>query len=191
MAIITIEDLKGANLDLSDLAEEDGLAGLIREAELFDLRKSMDSSSFYSTFMIETAKDPIADEYVKMLDPYVYEYDGNTYRHEGIKLVLVYYTYARFVKAGTVKSSPVGLVTKSGTYAVAAQQPKLNEFVDQYRQQANILWLDVEFYLENMVPAYTKRTENIDDSSTFKIKKVAGPTPSFDEYLYFRGYNNY
>lgn len=187
MPLITPNDFEG--FDLSE--NVDNIEGWAREAELFDLRESMDNGSYYATFMLETAKDPIAQEYLNILEPYSYQFEGNQYKHEGVKAVLVYYTYARYLKASNAKSSPVGLVSRSGTYTVPVQQPKINELVDQYRKQADILWQDVEFYLTNMVPAYTKEAEQIDRSNTFKIKKVAGPTPSFDEYVYFRGYNNY
>lgn len=175
MALISRINLENAGLDLSKNIKDSEINGYIREAELFDLRESFDSSSYYSTFMIETAKDPIADEYLRILDPYTYEYEGATYRHEGVRAVLVYYAYSRFVKVGTVQSSTGGLVQKTDTQNLPVPQEKLHELVNHYRKQADILWQDVEFYLDKMVPAYRERNKNIDRSSNFSVQKVAGP----------------
>ena len=191
MAIVKKQDLLNANLDLSDNVPAGNIEGWAREAELFDLRGLISSSTYYSKFLIETAKDPIDDDYLRVLNPYEFVVDKNTYRHEGVKLVLVYFTYARFLKVGTVKSSTSGIVTKTGVNTVPVSQDKIFELVNQYRKQASTLWQDIEFYLDNLVEDYNRPGVNVDQDQGLKVQKIAGPTSFYDEYAFPYVYKRY
>lgn len=190
--LITKSDLISASLELSENITDESINGWIKEVELFDLRQLLNNQSFYTLLIKEANKQPVADAYVKILEPYEYRIGDDFYSHRGLKEVLVYLTYARFIRTGNVKSSPSGLVTKDDINTIPVSQEQLSHLYNMYKKQAHILFNDLEFYLEKFVPEYTKSTPKVDQSSTFNIQKIAGPANNdryyVDDCLYNRLY---
>ena len=196
MALITRQDWVN-NVDTAGAIKLDAITRFIREAETFELRRAINNSPFYNTLLIEGNKDPVADKWLNILNPYNYQYEGKNYSHQGIRLCLVYWSYGRYLRFSDIAATPFGAGIKVSEFTQPLQQKKINELVTEYNRSADTLYLDVKFYLERYVDEFEVVSEEVENDKDLAIEKVAGPGVSYgydyrrpNYYPYYR-YNKY
>ena len=190
--MITRQDWIDANLDVTPALQERQINRFIRQSILFDLPGNIENKSFYNLLINESRKNPIEQKWVNVLEPYSYTYEEGNYSHQGIKLCLVYWSYARYLKYSDIASTPFGASIKTSEFTQPLQQKKINEIVSDYNRAGDSLYLDVRFYLERFVDEFTAYSENLKDDKDLIIQKVAGPGASYPEdYRSSTSYNYY
>jgi len=105
----------------------------ILDAMEFDLQKFM-GESFYLDFLSKfgTLPSPIDD----LWEGVEYTENGKQYRHQGLKAVLVYHSYARYLPDSDIFSTPFGMVHNNNDHSVRVSDKKLSNRVSEARTMA-------------------------------------------------------
>ena len=117
------------------------LEDIIIQTQIDDIRPLL-GDKLFNDLMNNT------DDYDTLMDGGVYTYNGITYQNYGLKAVIAYYVYARYMMFGSVTDTPFGLVEK-----LNAQDSKLVDYpikkslYTSNRQSAFNIWLTVHDYL--------------------------------------------
>lgn len=148
---------------VSNTPHDDKLNEQIRDAQLLDLQPIL-GENLYNKILADTAS------YTALLDGGTYEYEGVTYTNYGLRMVLSYFAYARYIYFGSQIDTPFSLVEKLNDNSRPVEQPQKKTIYQMNRDAAYQLWLNVENYLI--------RTNNADfktckpKKSGFRINKI-------------------
>lgn len=125
--------------------DNDKLCIAVDEAWLFDL------SPLLCDFVmdVEDNWDTATEPWNTLINGGEYEgCSGHTKRHKGLKTVLVYYAYARYVMLNGFNDSPNGMVQKkTNQFSLPKPMKEVEMFSDKYRSMGYYLWQQVEAYL--------------------------------------------
>lgn len=130
-------------LSVSLFRKEDDFNRFIREAQMFDL-KGLVSEAFFQDLTSET---PIRD-YTLLLEGGSYTFEGKKYEFAGLKAVLAYFAYARYIFVGHQVDTPMGIKVKENQDGETISQTERRDVRTMYKQQADMLWEDCKRYLE-------------------------------------------
>lgn len=72
---------------------------------------------------------------------------GRTKTFLGIKRVLVYYSYARYLMLNGFNDTPNGMVQKTNNFSIPKPLKEVENFSDKYRSMGYKTWKQVERYL--------------------------------------------
>jgi hypothetical protein len=156
--LITIADIKlykalSSNINALKIDSE------INEAQEFDLRPLL-GDEFFMALLDDFNASPSLSTYDDLFNGSTYTYQGNTYQHDGLKAMLCYYTYARFLNKSNTNSTPFGMVVKQTAESEPISEKTLSRLVTQTLNGAKIY--------ENRVMDFLKRNES--DYPLFKCE---------------------
>ena len=130
-------------LSVSLFRKEEDFNRFIREAQMFDL-KGLVSEAFFQDLTSET---PVRN-YTLLLDGGSYTFEGKKYEFAGLKAVLAYFAYARYIFVGHQVDTPMGIKVKENQDGETISQTERRDVRTMYKQQADMLWEDCKKYLE-------------------------------------------
>lgn len=154
-----IRDFKGISLNI---AQEKELNPLILEAQDFDLRAFL-GDSFYIALVEDFEASPSLSVYSELWNGKKYTFNNLEYKFEGLRAVLIYHSYARFVSMNGITSTPTGFVTKTTQYSEKADVSRL---ITQARSGATVHEERTRLFLDR-------------HSSDFPLWRYAGRTTNF------------
>ena len=67
--------------------------------------------------------------------------------HQGLKIVLTYYAYARYVLINNFDDTPNGGVNKTNEWSIPKPYADLKTVAERYRNMGYDLWKEVEMYI--------------------------------------------
>jgi len=128
-ALITLADIRtfkaiSSNLNSLKLDSE------INEAQEFDLRPIL-GDEFYLALINDFAASPSLTTYSDLFNGSTYVYSGNTYQHDGIKAMLCYYAYARYLNNSNTNATAYGTVIKLNQESEPVSEKTLSRLVGQ------------------------------------------------------------
>lgn len=116
---------------------------IIRKSQEVDLQPLL-GRAFYSNIMANVA----GAEYIKLISGTTYaDANGDPIDFPGLKMVLLNYTWARFLPLHKQTITSQGLVEKTNPYSVPVEQKALSASQAEYRGDALKYWSDVVDYL--------------------------------------------
>ena len=124
-------------LSVSLFRKEEDFNRFIREAQMFDL-KGLVSEAFFQDLTSET---PVRN-YTLLLEGGMYAFKGKKYEFAGLKAVLAYFAYARYIFVGHQVDTPMGIKEKVNQDGEAISQNERRDVRTMYKQQADMLWQD-------------------------------------------------
>ena len=117
------------------------LEDIIIQTQIDDIRPLL-GDKLFNDLMNNT------DDYDTLMDGGVYTYNGITYQNYGLKAVIAYYVYARYMMFGSVTDTPFGLVEKLNAQdSKPVDYPIKKSLYTSNRQSAFNIWLTVHDYL--------------------------------------------
>jgi len=133
--LITLDDIKQIKGISSNLNQVKDLDPHIIEAQEFDLRVFM-GEDFYLALIDDFTASPSLAVYSDLWNGVKYEYNNKTYQHFGLKTVLAYYAYARYLGRANVKETPYGLMHKKSDHSERVSERTITRYVDQAQSAA-------------------------------------------------------
>lgn len=116
----------------------------INEAILFDLKPLLCDLFFDVDFNWDYTEGIWFD----IINPLEYEGCNDRQKsHQGLKEMLVRYSYARYVILNPFDDTPNGGVTKNNEWSIPKPYKELKQVSDRYRTMAYEQWLEVESYI--------------------------------------------
>lgn len=127
----------------------------IQEAQDIDLKEIVCREFYY-----DLLKNFQLSEYQKLIHGETYtDADGNVIEYKGIKAVLVYFAYARYILRGHITDTPFGVVQKTNEFSQPVSSAEKREVRDRSRIDAMLYWDEVKKYLDQHVQLFPKWKE--------------------------------
>ena len=132
------------------ISSEKRLDQYIREAQMFDLMELMGRAFFYHV-LDDAENSPTSQATLDLLSGVDYTDNyGHLIKFEGLKPVLVYFSYARFLANQNVTASSMGIVQKKNEFSDPVDEKTLQRLITQARSSALAYWSQAECYLREM-----------------------------------------
>lgn len=144
--LITISQIRELKVISINTNFEKKVDPFIIEAQQFDLKKLM-GSAFYLEFVNDYAESPSLPVYSDLYNGSEFTCGGKTYRHEGIKTVLAYLVYARYILNSNIEQTAFGTVKKITEESTHVDEKTITRLYDQAYNGAMGYWSDVEKFL--------------------------------------------
>jgi hypothetical protein len=150
---------------LAKTLHDDKLNEQILDAQLLDLQPLIGESLFNKILAAP-------QDYAELLDGGIYEHDGISYTNYGLKMVLAYYAYARYVMFGSAIDTPFSMVEKLNDNSHPVDAASKKTIYTLNRDSAQQLWGNVKNYLNRTgQPDYTGCRNN-QVTGRFQLKKI-------------------
>ena len=119
------------------------------EAILFDLAQLFcENWSEIETIFEEVNNGSEDADKINLIEGGVYlGCNGKDKKHSGVRDILTYYTYARYVIINGYSDTATGLKTKTDTFTMPVPLKELEQFADKYRNMGLIIFDQVQNYL--------------------------------------------
>jgi hypothetical protein len=158
--VITTSDISTYK-PISTHANNDEVLNYEKEALEFDVRPLL-GDKFY-TFLISSINDPNIQTLLNGTTQ-----DGVKY--EGLKAVVVYYTWARYIQYSSEKDTPFGMVNKNSDFSNLFSGERRAAMVTQARSGAYSYWKQMEDFLNNNKTTYPLFESNCKTNVNAKIR---------------------
>ena len=151
---------------VSDTVYTDVLDAQIIDAQFQDVAPLLGELLFN-----DILNDP--GSYTDLLDGGLYTYNGITYTNYGLKAVISYYTYARYVYFGSNVDTPFSMVEKiNSNDSRPTSESTKKSIYDLNRDSAYKIWGSVKNFLIRTNVALYKDDCTTKPNNTFKIRRI-------------------
>lgn len=125
---------------ISKSANEAKLNEMILDAQILDLQPHI-GENLYNQLL------SAPEEHQELLDGGIYEHKGVTYTNYGLKMVLAYYTYARYIMFSSITDTSYSVVEKLSDMSRPAETSSKKTIYGLNRDAAYQIWDNVKKYL--------------------------------------------
>lgn len=132
-----------AHLGVSFHRNNDDFERFVRQAQIFDLKPLM-CEDFFADLTSTTPKR----NYETLLNGGSYTHKGRNYHFEGLKAVISYFSFARYLLLGHQTDTPFGVKEKNYSDGLQISNTERRDTKTMYVQNAHILWEDCQKYIE-------------------------------------------
>ena len=165
MRLISLTDIQ-KHRAISQSVELSIINQFIEDAQIGDLRPLLGEKMYFDLLNNQS-------NYTELLDEFDYTHDGVTYTSPGVKKVLSYYAYARYIMHGSATDTPFGLVEKGYQEEKQIDRSGRREMYKSTQQLAAQYWSQVEIYLNRNLSKYTLWGEGCSRGKRiFRINKI-------------------
>ncbi|TRW22585.1 hypothetical protein FMM05_17040 [Flavobacterium zepuense] len=142
---------------------DDKLNEQILDAQLLDVAPLIGESLFNK--IVSSPQD-----HIDLLDGGIYEHDGISYTNYGLKMVLAYFAYARYIMFSSAIDTPFSVVEKLSDNSRPVEASARKTIYTLNRQAAQQVWDNVRNYLiRTRHPDYTSCTTK---QGSLRFKKI-------------------
>lgn len=135
---------------IAKTSNDDKLNEMILDAQLLDLQPLLGERLFN-----EIMDKP--DGHTELLNGSIYEHNGISYSNYGLKMVLSYFAYARYLMFGSVTDTPFSVVEKLNSDSRPVEASAKKTMYQLNRDAALQIWNNVNNYLiRTNHPGFTK-----------------------------------
>lgn len=142
---------KHCNLEKLCIAEKEAFEFDLRELlceQFFDVEENWGSEGEYNDDFNDDFYSGVPADWAKILNGTDWiGCNGKKRRHKGLKTLLAYLTYARYILINNYDDTASGGVNKTAEFTIPKPLAELKDFSSKYRKMALSLWSDIEAYL--------------------------------------------
>lgn len=125
---------------ISKTAYDDKLNEQIKDAQLLDIQPLI-GERLYNKIMDSP------EDYAELLSGGQYNYNGTAYTNYGLKMVLAYYAYSRYIMFGFAIDTPTGFREKTNDNSIPIENASKKTLYTLNREAAAQVWENVKNYL--------------------------------------------
>jgi len=141
----------------------------IFEVENFEMIKLIGNS-----FYVDVINN--IDDYVDLLEPLEYEYNGSKYLHNGLYFVITYLTHEVYLNDFRFKDTPSGTILQKNEYSDRIEDQDRKNLAIRYRQLAFGAFEDIKTYMSRFPTKYKSYNNfcnvNTIGRKTIKINRI-------------------
>lgn len=171
--LLTLAQLQSYKSITANIDTAKNLDPYIQEAEEFDLRPFLGDELFVD-LVADFEVSPSLSQYSDLYNGSTYTYGGRTYKHEGIKAVLAYFTYARYLANANSHSTKYGIMVKKNDFSEQASEKTTMRLIDQARTGALTYQSRVEDFIRRNASDYPQWRGNSKRTSKIRISGIGG-----------------
>ena len=166
MALLIDKQIIEQHRPISRNTSDKKINPFIADAETLDLKPLLGEPLFNS---IKADQDSFAE----LMQPHSYEYNGDTYEHQGLEKVLSLFSYARYIRHGSHQDTGHGLVQKKNQDSEPVpQDQKKNMFVKD-TQAAMAYFNEVALFMNRNTDSFPLwKAEHVTKSPRLRISKI-------------------
>lgn len=172
--LITLQDIRDIKSISLNLNSDKELTPHILEAQDFDLRPLL-GDNFFLDFLEDFEASPSLSEYSDLWNGCTYTFQGEKFRHEGLKTILAYHSYARYTSEAGIQSTATGFVQKTNQYSDPVNDKAISRKIAQARSAAQICeGRTIDYICRNktLYPLYKGNKQPQKYSSGMKIRSI-------------------
>jgi hypothetical protein len=171
--LITLTDIRSIKSISLNLNQDKELVPNIIEAQEYDLRPIL-GDNFFLDLVDDLTASPSLVLYSDLWNGSEYTYGGERYKHEGIKTVLAYHAYARYLSGANIQSTATGFVHKTNQYSERVDDKSISRLIAQARSAAQVSESRVREFLNRNSSDYPlwKGVKTKGYSSGMKIRSI-------------------
>lgn len=152
-ALITLEDIRAVKSIALNVQQAKELTPYVLEAQNFDLAKFL-GESFYIALIDDYNASPSLSTYATLFNGGNYTYNSDTYYNYGVKQLIIYYAYVRYVANSNVLATPTGFKHKTNPHSEHISDKTLARLVDNARNSALFVEDSVKNFLDRNEVSY-------------------------------------
>lgn len=145
--LISLQDIQEFKSITSNIDTTKSLEPYIHDAQEMDLRAFL-GEELYIDLLDDYEASPSLDKYSDLFNGVTYTYQGVKRKHEGLKAVLVHFTYYRYCLSANTHSTKFGLVNKKNDWSDQAPEKQIVRIANQAKSQAVVYQERVKKYLD-------------------------------------------
>ena len=154
--------------DISDTVYDKVLNMHILDAQFNDVQKLLGAD-----FFNDLIRNYTSTAYQALLNAGTYTFSGTTYTMVGLKTVIVFYSYARYVRFGSNKDTPFGLVIKTSESTEQASASDKKAIYTENKSLAFNYWENVRNFLDRNFADYPLYENScLPQHTTLKIRTI-------------------
>jgi len=154
--------------DISDSIFEETFNQFVKEAQFMDIEPLIGNEMYND--LLNNPDNVVNNE---LLEGGMYTYSGKTYTNVGLKVILIHYAYARYVKFGSYTDTAFSFVQKLNPESEPVSDKQKQVIFKQNQQIAFKYWANVRDFLDRNTEDYPLwNTECNNTNSTFRISKI-------------------
>lgn len=146
--LISLNDFAQYRAISANLNSAKKLDPYILEAQQFDL-KGLLGNAFYHAIVEDYEGSPSLATYSELFNGSEWQCGDKTYRHEGLKPILCYFAYARYVFSSNTEATAFGTRLKKEEYSDAVDDKTIIRLRDNAVSGALAYWEDVKLFLND------------------------------------------
>lgn len=127
--LITITDIQAFKPLSNNIDATKKLNNFITEAQEFDLRDTIGEQLYLELIFQNDTSFTVANQ--ELMDGKVYVYNGTIYQFDGIKAVLSYYAYSRYLNNSNNNQTAFGTVVKTNPDSEPVSEKTISRLVSQ------------------------------------------------------------
>jgi len=182
--LITFTDFAGIKTINLNQKQERQLDPYIAEAQKFDAKQLL-GPAFYQNII----DNPLIADNVTLLDGGTYnDNEGNPVSFEGLKVMLVYFAFARYIGGKNVQDTPFGFVNKQGEKSDQIDSASISREAKASVSAGFAVWNEIKDFLNaqvnvNKYPLWKSTSKGIQSSGAriSKMGKSRGYRRIYDE----------
>lgn len=148
--LISISDFAEIRNISTNVNDATRLKQFIKEAQELDIKPVFGEEMYY-----DLMKNSSQTKYSELLAGKDYTYNNYNYSFIGLKTIIVYYAWARFIENDNIKSTPTGFVTKTNEFSDPIPYKSIAQQADQARSAAYAYIQDMNMFLSRNNTTYT------------------------------------
>lgn len=150
--------------------------------EAIKLAQQSDLLEILGEFYFDVVKNAAEENYADLMAGCEFEYNGESYEHQGIKALLADYSYSRYVYNKNINDTPFGFMVKETQDGSPVDRNVLKDLQKQAQIDAGIKFKFIELYLianASIFPRYCESKnrdeylKNRFDTGTFSTQKFS------------------
>lgn len=153
IALITESDFAPYKVISANLNATKKLLPYVVDAQQLDL-KELIGSAFYLALYKDVTNSPALQIYRGLWEGSEWVCNNKTYRHEGLKTVLVHFSYARYIMNSGQEETAFGVVVKKEENSEPISEKTLLRKIDNANSAAFAYFKDVEMFLNDNCADY-------------------------------------
>jgi hypothetical protein len=153
IALITESDFTPYKAISANLNAAKKLLPYVVDAQQLDL-KELIGSAFYLALYKDVTDSPALQLYSDLWNGSEWVCNNKTYRHEGLKTVLVHFSYARYIMNSGQEETAFGVVVKKEENSEPISEKTLLRKIDNANSAAFAYFKDVEMFLNDNHASY-------------------------------------
>lgn len=169
--LITLEEIRAVKTIALNIQQAKELTPYILEGQNFDLGKLL-GDAFYLALIDDFTASPSLTTYSDLFNGGSYVHNSVTYYNYGLKNLIVYYAYARYVANSNVIATPTGFVHKTNPHSENVTDKTVSRLTDNARSSALLIEDSVRLYLQRKKDDYPLWLKSCAKPNRTKIRQV-------------------
>lgn len=150
---------------MAKTTHDDKLNEQILDAQLLDVQPLIGEGLFNKIIAAP-------QEYTDLMDGGIYDHEGISYTNYGLKMVLAYYAYARYIMFSSAIDTPFSVVEKLSDNSRPAEMQAKKTIYTLNRESALQVWGNVKNYLTRTQHPDFINCHNPPTTTGFRLKKI-------------------